>query len=421
MFQPQLHIVVNIYQVVYSSVVNLFLNLVWIRENVLQFFSQSLVDDVCDNTLIAMSLNIDKEAIVPRVHLHLQWKAKRQVSNPHSIFMFLPILSFTESYIYQVRLNCPKHMQKTSQLSSLSLLMFSPCLQQLDIINEKSLHSSFDKMNTSGNYMHATNSTNHWVGTRYSANNLPTAFVPNAFDPLCFLLLQQGLLTKLYSFPLIKNLVVPCICAYRSLLKFSSMFCLIRIQEELETGLEYWALERKLCHALTSRKKILLEDVMRAIHLKSFDYRVLHLLLCQLRGEQDDVIENSFNVLRMFVRIYGPQMAPSMLVSSATCLRVCKYLLVILWYSLRAPLTAKVQIPFYYMAKCISEAEVKYELLLAALDSDLSSSYQRRCEEATREGGKTSGYTLGTWNIPSVIADEDAYRSRIRNSNAGGH
>uniref|UniRef100_A0A1D1YAB2 Regulatory protein recX n=2 Tax=Anthurium amnicola TaxID=1678845 RepID=A0A1D1YAB2_9ARAE len=266
-----------------------------------------------------------------------------EVTNPQSIFKFLPVLSFTESYIYQ-----------------------------LDIINEKSLQFSMDKLSTSGNYVH--------VGTQGDVTHVPPAFLSNPFDPLLFLLQQHGLLTK-------------------------------RIEEELKSGLEYWALERSLCHALISKEKILLEDVMRAIHLKSFDYRVLHLLLYQLRDEQvnelhmeflsvseflveisddlydyeDDVIENCFNVLRMLVGVYGPQMAPSIL------------------------------------AKCISEAEEKYNLLFRSLDYGISSNYQRRCEEATREGGKTSGYTLGTWNIPCVVVDEDAYRSRNLNSNGPRH
>lgn len=65
---------------------------------------------------------------------------------------------------------------------------------------------------------------------------------------------------------------------------------------------------------------------------------------------QDDVLENSFNILRMFVRIYGASAAPAML------------------------------------AKCIGEAEEKYDSLLKALEPQLSSHYQRRCEEATTEG-----------------------------------
>ncbi|XP_064944141.1 uncharacterized protein LOC135585911 isoform X12 [Musa acuminata AAA Group] len=145
---------------------------------------------------------------------------------------------------------------------------------------------------------------------------------------------------------------------------------------------------------------ILMEDIMKAIHLKSFDYRVLNLLLYQLRGQQvnelhmeflsvseflveiaddlydyeDDVVENSFNILRMFVGIYGASTAPSML------------------------------------AKCIAEAEEKYERLIRTLDPELSSSYRRRCEEATREGGATSGHAFGTWNIPPVIGDEESFR-----------
>lgn len=187
---------------------------------------------------------------------------------------------------------------------------------------------------------------------------------------------------------------------------FSIMDCCqraCRIREELKYGEEYWALERKLCGA---SEQISVEDALRAIHLKSFDYRVLNLLLYQLRGEEvndlhmefltvseylveisddlfdyeEDVLENNFNILRMFVRIYGASAAPTML------------------------------------AKCIAEAEEKYEKLSKALDLELSLSYQRRCEEATREGGKISGYSLGSWTIPPLIVDEELYRSSMQDS-----
>ncbi|CAN1829275.1 Mediator of RNA polymerase II transcription subunit 18 [Linum perenne] len=108
-----------------------------------------------------------------------------------------------------------------------------------------------------------------------------------------------------------------------------------------------------------SHREIHVEEVMRAIHLKSFDYRILNLLLYQLCREPDDVLENSFNILRMFVNIYGPSSAPAML------------------------------------AKCISEAEEKYERLLEKIEPHLSASYKRRCEEATREG-----YTLASLAEP---------------------
>ncbi|URE47492.1 hypothetical protein MUK42_25141 [Musa troglodytarum] len=63
-----------------------------------------------------------------------------------------------------------------------------------------------------------------------------------------------------------------------------------------------------------------------------------------------------------------------------------------------------------YEAKCIAEAEEKYERLIRTLDPELSSGYRRRCEEATREGGVTSGHAFGTWNIPPVIGDEESFR-----------
>ena len=37
-------------------------------------------------------------------------------------------------------------------------------------------------------------------------------------------------------------------------------------------------------------------------------------------------------------------------------------------------------------AKYIAEAEEKYDSLLKTLDPQLSTNYQRRCEEATEEG-----------------------------------
>ncbi|XP_061336564.1 uncharacterized protein LOC133283682 isoform X2 [Gastrolobium bilobum] len=254
------------------------------------------------------------------------------VSKPQSIFQYLPILSFTESYIYQ-----------------------------LDKMNEKLL-----QIPNNGEFV--------FGGKDEKANPvLVSCFSNDPVKPLVTILEHKGLLTE-------------------------------RIREELRHGEEYWALERKLCYALINKKEILVEDVMKAIHLKSFDYRVLNLLLYQLQGAkveelhmeflsiseflveisddlydyEDDVLENNFNILRMFVRIYGASTAPAML------------------------------------AKCISEAEDKYESLLESLDPQLSLSYQKRCAEATKEGGKVSEHPLGTWIIPTVIPDEDFYRSKLK-------
>lgn len=40
----------------------------------------------------------------------------------------------------------------------------------------------------------------------------------------------------------------------------------------------------------------------------------------------------------------------------------------------------------FLQAKCITDAEERYDILLKTLDPQLSSKYQRRCEEATEEG-----------------------------------
>nr|XP_007163662.1 hypothetical protein PHAVU_001G253200g [Phaseolus vulgaris]ESW35656.1 hypothetical protein PHAVU_001G253200g [Phaseolus vulgaris] len=290
------------------------------------------------------------------------------VSKPQSIFKYLPILSFTESYIYQLDKMNEKMLQTPN--------------------NEKCVYGEKDKR---------------------EIDLFVSCFSNDPVRPLVTVLEHKGLLTE-------------------------------RIREELRQGEEYWALERKLCSALINKEEILVEDVMKAVHLKSFDYRVLNLLLYELQGTkveelhmeflslseflvevsddlftyfcnyiciyrfqpyssyfsiynfiehnfsvmmlQDDVLENNFNILRMFIRIYGPSAAPAML------------------------------------AKYISEAEEKYECLLKLLDPHLSLNYQKRCVEATKEGGKVSEHPLGTWTIPTVIQDEELYRLQLKSESS---
>lgn len=63
------------------------------------------------------------------------------------------------------------------------------------------------------------------------------------------------------------------------------------IADEIQDGLEFWRLERKLCRALDSERghKVKRWEVERAVALKSFDYRVLNLLLYQLEGRPVNV------------------------------------------------------------------------------------------------------------------------------------
>ncbi|PIA52076.1 hypothetical protein AQUCO_01000156v1 [Aquilegia coerulea] len=153
------------------------------------------------------------------------------VNRPESVFRYLPILSFAESYIYQ-----------------------------LDSINE-------EISNISGEI--AIGNTAKERNQRLT-DKFVEAFKTGASRPLVFLLDRHGLLTE-------------------------------RIRAELNFGEEYWALERKLCHALANKKKILIEDVMRAIHLKSFDYRVLSLLLYQLREIQVNEMHMEFLSISEFL------------------------------------------------------------------------------------------------------------------------
>ncbi|CAH9089837.1 unnamed protein product [Cuscuta europaea] len=137
---------------------------------------------------------------------------------PQSIFKYLPILSFTESFIYQ-----------------------------LDKLNEKFLRPPWRQNTILCN--------KPCGGGDQSLPLKPVSITSDAFEPLVNILDLQGLLTD-------------------------------RISEELRNGIEYWSLEMKLCNALASKSEVYVTDVMRAVQLKSFDYRVLNLLLYQLRGEK---------------------------------------------------------------------------------------------------------------------------------------
>ncbi|XP_078151745.1 ATP synthase subunit B isoform X4 [Carex rostrata] len=233
-------------------------------------------------------------------------------NQPKSIFKFLPILSFTESYIYQLDTWNEKNLSKGSK-------------------NTASAESTSDNVNMAEKIMEIS---------------LPKIFGSDAFNPLISLLQDRGLITD-------------------------------RIIDELKSGILYWALETKLCQALTKKEKILIEDVLKAIHLKSFDYRVLNLLLYQLRGQEEDVANNTFNILRMFVAFYGATLAPKMLI------------------------------------KCITDAEKSYEALSKKIDPGLVLNYFKRCEEATKEGGLNNSMNAnGKWIIPPLILDEDAFRAQ---------
>ncbi|KAK9166997.1 hypothetical protein Scep_002188 [Stephania cephalantha] len=238
------------------------------------------------------------------------------VNNSQSFFKFLPVLSFTESYIYQ-----------------------------LDNLNENSLTLSTERTSHDG--------TSKLI-------LLSDIFKTDPFRPLIRVLECRELLNQ-------------------------------RIRAELRCGEEYWALERKLCIALGSNSQILIEDVLRAVHLKSFDYRVLNLLVYQLMREEvnevhmeflsvseflvevsddlfdyeDDVLNNSFNILRMFVRIYGASMAPIIL-------------------------GVHLQILFYWRKK-FSEFEYNFRMLKNLLNPSLVLSLSKRSSRAAKSKFRTLG------------------------------
>jgi len=182
-----------------------------------------------------------------------------------------------------------------------------------------------------------------------------------------------------------------------------------RIESELKDGGRFWSLERQLCRAMLSgaegdsgAAKLEQCDVKEALRLKSFDYRVLNLLLYAMRHTEpdpghmrflaasellveigddltdydDDVMSNSFNVYRCFLAMHGPECGPQELM------------------------------------RFIRQAEAEYASELSRLTPTLAASWQQRCQAKRRHGaGSERGPGGGDWELPPPV-DENTVRKQ---------
>ena len=230
------------------------------------------------------------------------------------------------------------------------------------------------------------------------------------------------------------------------------------LQRELSRGSAYWETERRLCRKLAAGTKLTDEDArhaLDAVKKKSFDYRVLNLVLlasvrkqrreardaerrrrgtgCEIKREEEededeeeedklgdaedvpygdllaasellvelsddlydyeeDVASGAFNFYRCLVNRHGPERAPE------------------------------------EMAAVIVSAEREYARLeerLSRDDPELARRYRERCAQATEEGlpgrqvqvpadpsSPVDSRPGGKWEMPPPIADERAWRER---------
>lgn len=233
------------------------------------------------------------------------------------------------------------------------------------------------------------------------------------------------------------------------------------LQRELSRGSAYWETERRLCRKLAAGTKLTDEDArhaLDAVKKKSFDYRVLNLVLlasvrkrrreardaerrrlgggtlentgCELKREEEDanlegvpygdllaasellvelsddlydyeedVASGAFNFYRCLVNRHGPERAPE------------------------------------EMAAVIQSAEREYARLeerLSRDDPELARRYRERCAQATEEGlpgrqvradPSSSAERVDShpkWEMPPPIADERAWRERTDDAHPRG-
>mmetsp|Transcript_3962 Transcript_3962/g.9991 ORF Transcript_3962/g.9991 Transcript_3962/m.9991 type:complete len:323 (+) Transcript_3962:134-1102(+) len=185
-----------------------------------------------------------------------------------------------------------------------------------------------------------------------------------------------------------------------------------RLKAELDAGLEYWRQERRLCKAMRARSRLqacrrmmgrsieeegctfTLEEVHACSLSKSFDYRVLNLLLYRLTGREydealleflrvdehlvdinddlvdyeEDIFANSFNIFRAYVHLFGR----------------------------RAELE---------LVKRISTWEARHSELLQRLPARIQARVKARQAEAMREAGEGAE----RWAFPQPVLDEQHY------------
>ncbi|KAK9915244.1 hypothetical protein WJX75_006595 [Coccomyxa subellipsoidea] len=179
-----------------------------------------------------------------------------------------------------------------------------------------------------------------------------------------------------------------------------------QLADELAKGEEYWRQERAICAAMLrhpncaapdeSARHLSIDQIHAASQAKSFDYRVLNLLLYGLTGRpvddqlmeflavdehlvdigddlvdyEDDVMANSFNIYRGYVHLHGS----------------------------RAQLT---------LIDRIAELEARHAALLVQLPDQTRQHFRRRHVEASEAPGS------GNWIFPQPILDEAFYRRQF--------
>ena len=211
------------------------------------------------------------------------------------------------------------------------------------------------------------------------------------------------------------------------------------VEREILNGLQYWREERRLCSLMRERKlgaccgcsgsgsgpegtnraaalakrrregqrapcNQCLSDVHAASEAKSFDYRLLHTILLKLLGKplsptlmaacrcdeilldihddlvdyEDDIHGGTFNILRAYSHLYGPEKAPSEL------------------------------------AGRISRLEEELEAKVAMLSSRERDAYMQRRSEAFKDepGGRC-------WEIPRAVAPEAEALLQMGTAGAG--
>jgi len=176
-----------------------------------------------------------------------------------------------------------------------------------------------------------------------------------------------------------------------------------KIENEIKDGLLYWKLERFLCDDTNwdVHKHLINQTLIeQCIGLKSFDYRLMNLILYKLRKSdynekhlsflrahellieigddlfdyEDDVIKQSFNVYRMFLKLYP----------SDTKLASLK------------------------LSQFISNTEKQYKIFQKDVDTSIVKLHEMRNKTAWK-----GIVDSDDWIIPSPIIDEVKYRKEV--------
>jgi len=178
-----------------------------------------------------------------------------------------------------------------------------------------------------------------------------------------------------------------------------------RAEAELASGVAFWRLERKLCGQLNLGERLDEAEVLAAHKSKSFDYRVLHHVLCALLQEPPDEALFAFCSVDERLVDVGDDLTDYEEDVESGCFNLWRCLLA-LAREAHGPGREASEVASRRLFDLIAELESTHQQLLLQLPAELQRLHRERHAAASAVPRSEK------WVLPPAIHDEAAWRRR---------